>query len=219
MRAHKLDTAIRREQIALAALELLGSQGSQDLSIAGVARKVGLVPSGIYRHFKSKDLLLEATLDLIAERLQENLRQVRQEQAGALARLESLLAREVQMVQEHHALPHVLLAEGILTDSPHRRRKAGRIMSDYFQGIERIVRQGQLAGELRRELDPLSVVLLFKGILLPAVLFNRLAPKGLDLPRHARKAWQMFRRTVAAPDPPGHNDPHHQANPTERNQP
>ena len=55
MSDEKLGTEIRQEQIAEAALELVASQGLGRLSVAAVARRVGLVPSGIYRHYKSKD--------------------------------------------------------------------------------------------------------------------------------------------------------------------
>ena len=44
--AKKLGTEIRQEQIAEAALELVASQGVRRLSVAAVARRVGLVPSG-----------------------------------------------------------------------------------------------------------------------------------------------------------------------------
>ena len=55
MSDQKLDTEIRKEQIAEAALGLLASQGLGRLSVAAVARRVGLVPSGVYRHFMNKD--------------------------------------------------------------------------------------------------------------------------------------------------------------------
>ncbi len=54
MAREKLDTEIRQEQIAQAALSLIASRGIKGLSVAAVARRVGLVPSGIYRHFKGK---------------------------------------------------------------------------------------------------------------------------------------------------------------------
>ncbi len=69
MSEEKLDTQIRREQIAQAALELVASQGLKRLSMAAVARRVGLVPSGIYRHFHSKTEILHAVLDRIRQRL------------------------------------------------------------------------------------------------------------------------------------------------------
>src|SRR5271165_1472178 len=86
----KLQTRIRREQIAEAALELVAGEGVKRLSIAGVARRVGLVPSGIYRHFKSKDAMLDAVLDLLDSKLQANVEAARKETSDSLHRLHDL---------------------------------------------------------------------------------------------------------------------------------
>ena len=40
--------------------------------MAALARRVGLVPSGIYRHFKNKDEILAAVFDRVEERLLAN---------------------------------------------------------------------------------------------------------------------------------------------------
>jgi len=63
--AEKLDTKTRQDQIAEAALEMLGTHGVGELSMADIARRVGLVPSAIYRHFRGKDEVLDAVLELI----------------------------------------------------------------------------------------------------------------------------------------------------------
>ena len=60
MRAPKVNTEIRQEQIAEAAIELIAAEGVNSLSIAGIAERVGIVPSAFYRHYKSKDEVLDA---------------------------------------------------------------------------------------------------------------------------------------------------------------
>ena len=74
MSDEKLESSVRRQQIAEAALSLVADRGLSRLSIAAVARRVGLVPSGIYRHFKSKDEMLLAVLDRMEARLAANVR-------------------------------------------------------------------------------------------------------------------------------------------------
>jgi len=59
MRAQKTETEVRQEQIIEAALELIGAEGVGALNIAGIAEQVGIVPSALYRHFKSKDVVLD----------------------------------------------------------------------------------------------------------------------------------------------------------------
>lgn len=55
MSIERISTQTRREQIAEAALNLIASQGIAFLSMAVLARRIGVVPSAIYRHFDSKD--------------------------------------------------------------------------------------------------------------------------------------------------------------------
>jgi AcrR family transcriptional regulator len=58
MGAEKLATAIRRRQIAEAALSVVARDGMNGLSMSGLAGHVVLVTSAIYRHFDSKGEVL-----------------------------------------------------------------------------------------------------------------------------------------------------------------
>ena len=98
-RAAKTRTAIRQEQIAQAALALVARDGLKTLNIASLAKEVGVVPSAIYRHYRGKDAVLEVVLDLISQRLLENVEVVRRETPDPLERLHRLLERHVQLVE------------------------------------------------------------------------------------------------------------------------
>lgn len=45
------------------ALDLISVEGVPSLSIVGIAERVGIVPSALYRHFKSKDHVLDGVLE------------------------------------------------------------------------------------------------------------------------------------------------------------
>jgi len=96
MAEEKLDTLVRRRQIAEAAMSLIAQRGLRSLSIAAVARRVGLVPSGIYRHFKSKDEILDAVLDRVEERMLANVAEAMQESTEPLPRLKGILMRHIR---------------------------------------------------------------------------------------------------------------------------
>ena len=78
--------------------------------MAAVARRVGLVPSGIYRHFKSKSAVLDAVLDLLEKRLQTNVEAARAETADPLERLRGMLIRHVNFIcaRPRRAANHLL---------------------------------------------------------------------------------------------------------------
>ena len=139
----KLQTRIRREQIAEAALQLVAGEGVKRLSIAAVARRVGLVPSGIYRHFKSKDAMLDAVLDLLDSKLQANVEAARKETADPLGRLHGLFLRHIRIIREGQAFPRIIFSDEALAARPQRKTRVRRIVGDYLAEVERMVREGQ----------------------------------------------------------------------------
>ncbi len=118
MAHEKLDTRVRREQIAEAAMGLVASQGLRRLSVAAVARRVGIVPSGIYRHFKSKDELLRAVIDRVEERLMGNVAAARQESDDPIEQLRGVLMRHIRFIREGRAVPRIIFADDAHAGSP-----------------------------------------------------------------------------------------------------
>jgi AcrR family transcriptional regulator len=194
MADEKLDTEIRREQIAEAALELVATQGVSRLSVAAVARRVGLVPSGIYRHFKSKDEILAAVLDLLETRMMINLQSAEAETDDPLERLKSLLFRHVRFIREGRvfAFPQIIFSDAVHRGHPDRKSRVHRILNRYLEGIAKFVREGQARGTVRPEVDPGTAALMFFGIVVPGGILWHLTEGGFDVTRHAQQAWQLF---------------------------
>jgi len=202
----KLDTKIRREQIAEAAMGLVAGQGLRRLSMAAVARRVGLVPSALYRHFKNKDELLDALLDRIEQRLLANVEASRQQHADALACLKDVLMRHIRFLREGKviSIPRMIFSEDARTDNPERKQRILRVFSHYTGQVGEIVRLGQSQGCIRPELDVQTVVMMLFGIVVPAGILWHLTEGEFDVTRHAVRAWPLFVSAVAVNvDAPG----------------
>jgi AcrR family transcriptional regulator len=198
----KLDTHIRREQIAEAALDLVANQGLRRLSVAAVARRVGLVPSGIYRHFKSKDEILAAVLDRIEERLLANVEAARQESDDPLECLKGVLMRHIRIIREGRAIPRMIFSDDVHAGSPDRRQRVLQIVTRYIGAVSEIVRLGQSRGCLRQDVDAQTATVLLLGIIVPAGILWHLTDGGFDVTRHAQRAWQLFVSAVTNPAKP-----------------
>lgn len=197
MRAKKTETGVRQEQIAQAALDLIGSSGIRALSIANVAQKVGIVPSGIYRHFSSMDELLNATLELIGKKLAKNIEMVMNETSDPVEQLRLLMIREAEMLLANQAIPHIVFSESIFTDSDFRKSKVQSIMQNYLKEVSMIVQTGQESGCFRTDLEPSSVALMFKGLMLPSIILLKASGDKIDLLKHFKAAWKCFYIAVA----------------------
>ena len=198
MRAQKTETESRQEQIIEAALELIGAEGVCALNIAGIAERVGIVPSALYRHFKSKDDVLDAVLELLRTRLLANVTDVRKETPAALPRLKSLLMRQARMLSENRAIPHVVFSDGIYTGHPERKVKVAEIITSYLGKIQKIVEEGIQDGSIRRDVVPTTASVMFLGMILPAAVLWNVSEGCFDMIAHAENAWPAFVRCIAA---------------------
>ncbi len=197
MATEKLDTEIRREQIAEAALALLGTGGIKGLNMTAIAHRLGLVSSAIYRHFKGKDEVLDAVLELIAARLRNNVSLVRAETPGSLDRLENLLTRHVRLIRENQAIPRIMFSDEIARGDPKRKARLHQTISDFLSRISEIAREGQQAGEIRTDVEAETVAMLFVGIVQPGAVLWTLSDGQFDITRHAKRAWHLFRVSIA----------------------
>lgn len=192
----RLHTEARREQIIEVAFRLLGDEGIKGLSLARLARRVGIVPSAIYRHFRNKEELVDAILELFEKKVLANVQAARTEGKDPLEQLRRLLMRHVELIRENQAVPRIIFSEEVHHRSLGRKSKVLGIIRRFLKEVEEIVSEGQRRGVIRRELDPSSVALVFLGLFQPAAVIWHLSQGQFDVTRHARKAWEMFRESV-----------------------
>lgn len=196
--ARKLDTEIRQEQIAQAALAVVARYGLRRLSIAQVARLVGVVPSALYRHFPSKDAIVDTVMGLVRERLLENARAVTDAVSDPFEQLRLLLKRHVQFIAEHQALPRIIFSEQLYEGRPGRRRAMLRTIQAYLEKVADIVRQGQAEGRIRKELDASTVAVMFLGLIQPAAILSHMSDGQFDVTGHTERAWAIFAEAIRA---------------------
>jgi AcrR family transcriptional regulator len=202
MSRQKLATDVRREQLTDATLAVVAEHGLRGLSLAVVARRVGLTPSAIYRHFASKDAMLDAVLDRIRERLHGAIAAARAETDDPVEALHRLLDRHMQLVRHNRALPRVVLSDDYHLGHPERRQRLLGLFSGYLDGVAGVIRQGQRLGSIRSDVNARSLAILFLGLIQPAGVLWTLSDGQFDVTGQARAAWPVFEQALRAPGPP-----------------
>jgi AcrR family transcriptional regulator len=197
--AGRLDTRIRREQIAQAALALIAAKGMRGLSLAAVAKQVGLVPSAIYRHFESKDRLVDVAMEHLGERLLSNVHVVEEETRDPIERLHRLLARHMRLIGENQAVPRIIFTEGVYGGRTERKERVHTVITRYIEHIAQFVLDGQRSGRIRSDLDPRAAAVTFLGLILPPAVLWHLSDGGFDPVRQSERGWSIFRAGIEAP--------------------
>jgi AcrR family transcriptional regulator len=138
--------APRRELLLEAAADLFAAKGYHAVGIDDIGSAAGISGPGVYRHFPSKQALLEALCDRAMARMLEGARRTRSSVDDATAALEALVDLHVDFAVDERALLGVWAREQrALSDDV--RRSLRRRQRDY----ERVWRTA--AAPLRDDLD------------------------------------------------------------------
>jgi len=143
----------RREQIALAALEIIGEQGLASLSTAALADRVGLSSGGLFRHFASiEEILQEATQ--IATRLIEAT--FPEPELPPMERIRTLGVNRIRLLGGNPGLTWLLMSKQAYLKLPSdsvKQLKAIVIRSKQFllAAVLDGVREGSIRSDLNAE--------------------------------------------------------------------
>lgn len=200
MARKKLKTAVRRSQIAEAALAIVGEAGVRGLSIAKIAKRVGIAPSNVYRHYDSKAEILEAVIDYFGSRIRENVEQA----AGAdtaLERIERAARGHARLMAEVPGIPLVIFSEEVFHGAEGFRAAAVQHLFAYFEALAGFVEDGRTSGEIRKDVDPGRVPVLLLGMVAPAAMVWHASGKAFDLDGQIDFAVDALARALRAETP------------------
>jgi AcrR family transcriptional regulator len=187
-----INTGTRREQIAQAALGLIAERGLRGLRAGPLARRTGLVPSGLYRHFESLDGVVDAVLETLRGRLLGNVEAACAGIDDPLERLHRILRLHARLIREHHALPRIIFSDEVFGGDPARRARLRGILHGYVEKIESILRDGQASGDIRKDADARTLAVMFLGLIQPVAILAALSDGAFDAERHAEAAWAVY---------------------------
>jgi len=190
--AEKLKTGAKQRIITEQALAMLAKHGLAAVNIAGLAQRVGLVPSGIYRHFKSKDEIVDAVLNLILERLTGFADEAAEASLDPYVQLRSLLQHHVAMLQNNPGIPSFVFAEAIFSTQSRRRAKVRRIVETYLSRVARIIERGQELGRIRSDVEPNAIAVMFLGLIQPLIILRQITDGAFDVKGQIERSWPLF---------------------------
>ncbi|RJQ76269.1 TetR/AcrR family transcriptional regulator [Pseudonocardiaceae bacterium YIM PH 21723] len=141
MTTTRCDAVRNRELVLRTAARILAEEGA-GVSLSRIAQRAGVGAGTIYRHFPSKQALLEAVL---AHNLQEMLTTL--DQASGRTTLVDSLLRVIDKATESR-----VVCEAMAADHGWPQMSLDRAIQQYRDGLDRSLRAAQLAGTVRADL-------------------------------------------------------------------
>jgi AcrR family transcriptional regulator len=141
----------RKERILAAAAELAARRGFHTVAMTDIGAQAGIVGSGIYRHFPTKDAILVALLDRVMDRLRTGASEIIDRHLEDRRTLTLLVRDHIAVAIQDRAVLAVYHREAhTLPDEERRRlRRAQRHYLEEWVHVLAPLRRDLADGELR----------------------------------------------------------------------
>lgn len=199
-RASRLSAEERRSTTVEAVIELAAEQNPSDITTAAIAKRMGLTQGALFRHFPTKDAIVEAVLAWVAERLLARVDRAADGASSALAALEAVFMTHVDFVAEHPGVPRMLFGELQRSSGTLPRNMVQTLIGRYGERLRRLLETGKASGELDAGLDVGAAVLLFIGTIQGLVIQAMVAGDVGRIRRNAPLVFSIYRRGISGGD-------------------
>lgn len=150
----------RQKEIIQASLELIAEKGIQGLTIKNLSRKIGLVESAIYRHYKSKIHILTAILDSISGQTTPN---GAPKIESVISHLEQKLRSRFKTFTATPALASVIFAEDLFQNEALLVQKTKEKVEKSISETTAMISFGQQKGEIRNDINSEQLAIMIHG--------------------------------------------------------
>lgn len=188
----------RRAATVEAVINLAAEQNPSDITTTAIAQRMGLTQGALFRHFPTKDAILEAVMTWVAERLLSRVDRAAQSVTSPLAALEAVFMAHIDFVSEHPGVPRMLFGELQRPGETLPKRMVQTLIQRYGERLRHLLERGKAIGELNASLDIEAASVSFIGSIQGLVMQSLIAGDAARIRRDASGVFAIYRRGIGS---------------------
>ena len=188
----------RRSATVETVIALAAEQNPNSITTTAIAKRMGVTQGALFRHFPSKDAILDAVMQWVAERLLSALDAAAREANSPLGALEAMFMANVEFVARHPGVPRMMFGELQHAGMTAPKRMAQTLIRQYGERLHALIERGKSAGEIPAMLDSGAAATMFIGTVQGLVMQSLIAGDIAGLRAAAPGVFAIFRRGIAA---------------------
>ena len=196
MAKHRLSSELRQEQILDITLEIIAENGLAGVNLSEIAKRVGVVPSALYRHFENKEALIDALLDRTHLVLTENVRKTTMSSSSSLENLRNLFLMHLEFIRKNPGMLKLVFSDIAVMGSTERKKKIFSIVKTYTDQLSAIAEKGRSQGEILPDISTKAIAFSMVSFVQHAGLISNITDGEIDLNGLAEVAWGYIERAV-----------------------
>ena len=195
-RSAYLSAEERRVATVETVLDLAAEQNPTDITTGAIAKRMGVTQGALFRHFPSKDAILQAVMEWVSERLLTRIDRAISARTSPLGALEAAFMAHIEFISEHPGVPRMLFGELQRAEQTMAKRMAQTLIQCYGERLGRLISEGKESGELTPSLEEKTAVTLFVGMTQGLVMQSLLAGDVKRIRTSAPAVFALYRRSI-----------------------
>lgn len=167
-------------------IQLAAEKNPSDITTKAIAERMGLTQGAIFRHFPSKDAILQAVMSWVSKRLLNRVDNAIQGTDSAAAGLEAVFLTHIDFIAEHPGVPRMLFGELQRQEQTLPKKMVKTLLQHYSERIRRLLEAGKAQGEFSTDLNVDAAIMLFigsiQGLVMQSLLLGDVAAIRSDAP-------------------------------------
>ncbi|NPA68402.1 MAG: TetR/AcrR family transcriptional regulator [Chlorobi bacterium] len=153
----------RQNQILAISVGIIHTSGIQGFTIKSLSNAIGFTEAAIYRHFKSKNEILCAILDMFILKLKKFALTVKGSQISSFEKIKMVYDKLSSVFTEKPAYVSVIFAEEIFKNNASLSKKVGKILELNNNAFKEIIEDGQKNNEITKDIESEELTLVVMG--------------------------------------------------------
>ena len=196
MQRKNLTADERKAATVSAVLMLAAEQNPSDITTSAIAQTMGCTQGALFRHFDSKDSIMEAVMSWVADSILNRIETAAQNESSPLAALRAVFMTHIQFVFENPGVPRLLLSELQRPGITKPKEQTKIMLTSYKTKLIQILETAIARKELPPELDIKIAVVMFIGSIQGLVMQALIAGDVSLIRRDAAGVFAIYLRGI-----------------------
>ena len=196
MTREHLSSEDRRAATVGAVIALAANHDPGEISTTAIAKHMGVTQGALFKHFPTKDAILEAVMTWVADRLLARVDSAASAMPTAGRALEAMFLAHTSFVTEHPGVPRMMFGELQRAGSTAPKRMAATMLRQYAERLRLQLERGRTSGEFAPQLDMEAAATLFVGTIQGLVMQALIAGDVQRISRDAPRVFAIYLRGI-----------------------
>lgn len=186
----------RRSATVDAVVALAAQHNPSEITTTAIARHMGLTQGALFKHFPSKDAILESVIEWVADSLMARVDHAVGAATSPMHALESLFSAHIQFVVSHPGVPRIVFAELQRAKPSGPRRVVDVLLRRYSERVSQLLNDAKARGEVDAAIDTEAAAVLFVGTIQGLVMQSLVHGDMKRILRDAPRVFVIYRRGI-----------------------